>query len=160
MTGFHQPNVKESVPWWVQRNDHEGDLIGRVPQFVQSTGGMLRSAELEEKYGITWVSQEERGFELPTGGAALMHEGQNVMYFARKEQCLALSRHLKKLKPGVKEYDIYRIYPGQDPLLIHTSKDKPEKMGKERPQVNTNMRKTGDNPSPHTVKFSDKNTFD
>ena len=151
----------EKVVWWVKRTaDQEGPLLGQIPRFIQSTGGMPPLAFVEERYGITWTSQEERGFELPTGGAALMHEGQNVMYFARKEQCLALSRHLKKLKPGVKKYDIYRIIEGEEPKLVHTSDDKPEKMGKERPQVNTNMRKVGDNPSPHTVKFTDKNVFD
>ncbi len=90
----------EKVVWWVKRtNDQVGPLLGQVPKFIQSTGGMPPLAFVDERYGITWTSQEERGFELPTGGAALMHEGANVMYFARKEQCLALSRQLKKLKP-------------------------------------------------------------
>ena len=151
----------EQVVWWVQReNDQKGPLLGQVPRFIQSTGGMPPLAFVEERYGITWNSQEERGFELPTGGAALMHEGANVMYFARKEQCLALSRQLKKLKPGVKEYKVYRIVEGQEPALVHSSDNKPEKLNKSREQVNTNMRKVGDNPSPHTVKWSDKNVFD
>ena len=152
---------EEKVVWWVKRTaDQDGPLLGQVPRFVQSTGGMPPLAFVEERYGITWNSQEERGFELPTGGAALMHEGANVMYFARKEQCLALSRQLKKLKPGVKEYKVYRIIEGEEPALVHTSDDKPEKLNKERKQVNTNMRKINENVSQHSLKFTDRNTFD
>ena len=65
-------------------------LSGQLPQHIASTGGLLNSAETEEKYAITWTSKSAQAFELPTGGAALMNEGENLMYFARKEQCLAL----------------------------------------------------------------------
>mgnify|MGYP003142863886 CR=1 FL=1 len=151
----------EKVVWWVKRTaDQDGPLLGQVPRFVQSTGGMPPLAFVEERYGITWNSKSEQGFELPTGGAALMHEGANCMYFARKEQCLALSRSLKKLKPGVKEYKVYRIVEGQEPVLVHSSDNKPEKLDKSRKQVNTNMRKISENSSPHMHKFNNTNTFD
>jgi len=151
----------EKVVWWVQReNDQKGPLLGQVPRFIQSTGGMPPLAFVEERYGITWTSKTERGFELPTGGAGLMNEGDNVMYFARKEQCLALSRQFKKMKPAIKEFDIYRVQHNGDTELIHSSNNKPEKFDKTRSQVNTNMRTIGDNPSPHTTKFTDKNVFD
>ena len=65
-------------------------LTGQLPQYIGSTGGLLNSAETEEKYAITWTSKSEQAFELPTGGAAVMSSGENIMYFARKEQCLAL----------------------------------------------------------------------
>ncbi|BAD78733.1 photosystem I reaction center subunit II [Synechococcus elongatus PCC 6301] len=65
-------------------------LTGKTPVFGGSTGGLLKSAETEEKYAITWTSTKEQVFELPTGGAAVMHEGDNLLYFARKEQALAL----------------------------------------------------------------------
>ena len=65
-------------------------LTGQLPQFIGSTGGLLNSAETEEKYAITWSSNADQAFELPTGGAAMMNSGENIMYFARKEQCLAL----------------------------------------------------------------------
>ena len=65
-------------------------LNGQLPQFIGSTGGLLNAAETEEKYAITWTSNSAQAFELPTGGAAMMNSGENVMYFARKEQCLAL----------------------------------------------------------------------
>ena len=64
-------------------------LVGQFPKHIGSTGGLLNSAETEEKYAIVWKSSKEQAFELPTGGAAIMHEGDNLMYFARKEQCLA-----------------------------------------------------------------------
>jgi len=151
----------EKVVWWVKRtNDQVGPLLGQVPKFIQSTGGMPPLAFVDERYGITWTSQEERAFELPTGGAGVMHEGANVMYFARKEQCLALSRQLKKLKPGVKEYKVYRIIEGEEPQLVHSSDNKPEKLSKDREQVNTNMRKISENPEPASLKFTERQTFD
>ena len=73
---------------------------------------------------------------------------------------MALSRQLKKLKPGIKDYKVYRIIEGQEPALVHTSEDKPEKLNKERKQVNTNMRKISENVSQHTLKFTDRNNFD
>ena len=72
-------------------------LVGQFPKHIGSTGGLLNSAETEEKYAIVWKSSKEQAFELPTGGAAIMHEGDNLMYFARKEQCLALGTQLRAL---------------------------------------------------------------
>ena len=69
-------------------------LPGTLPKHIGSTGGLLNSAETEEKYAITWTSKTSGVFELPTGGAAVMHEGDNLMYFARKEQCFALNLSL------------------------------------------------------------------
>ena len=42
-------------------------LNGQLPQFIGSTGGLLNSAETEEKYAITWTSNSAQAFELPTG---------------------------------------------------------------------------------------------
>ena len=44
-------------------------LSGQLPKYLGSTGGLLNSAETEEKYAITWSSPKEQVFELPTGGA-------------------------------------------------------------------------------------------
>ena len=87
-------------------------LVGQFPKHIGSTGGLLNSAETEEKYAIVWNSSKEQAFELPTGGAAIMHEGENLMYFARKEQCLALGTQLRSFKPRIEEFKIYRIFPG------------------------------------------------
>ena len=65
------------------------DLQIASPTFGGSTGGWLRAAEVEEKYAITWISTKEQIFEMPTGGAAIMRNGENLLYLARKEQCLA-----------------------------------------------------------------------
>jgi photosystem I subunit 2 len=45
------------------------------PTFGGSTGGWLRSAEVEEKYAILDKSKEQI-FEMPTGGAAIMRNGE------------------------------------------------------------------------------------
>lgn len=65
-------------------------LTGKPPKFGGSTGGLLTKALVEEKYAITWTSSKEQVFEMPTGGAAIMNEGDNLMYLALKEQCSAL----------------------------------------------------------------------
>ena len=79
------------------------------PIFGGSTGGWLRAAEIEEKYAITWTSPKEQIFEMPTGGAAIMRSGENLLYLARKEQCLALGMQLRTFK--IQDYKIYRIFP-------------------------------------------------
>ena len=49
---------------------------------------------------------------------AVMHEGDNLMYFARKEQCFALNTQLRGFKPRIETCQIYRIYPGGDKELL------------------------------------------
>jgi photosystem I subunit 2 len=44
---------------------------------------------------------------MPIGGAAIMRLGENLLYLARKEQCLALGRQLRTFK--IIDYKIYRI---------------------------------------------------
>ena len=46
---------------------------------------------------------------MPTGGAAVMLSGENLLYLARKEQCLALGTQLRGFK--ITDYKIYRIFP-------------------------------------------------
>lgn len=53
------------------------------------------AAQVEEFYVITWESPKEQIFEMPTGGAAIMRKGPNLLKFARKEQCLALTTQLR-----------------------------------------------------------------
>jgi hypothetical protein len=36
-------------------------LSGQLPKYIGSTGGLLNSAETEEKYAITWTSSKEPG---------------------------------------------------------------------------------------------------
>ena len=96
------------------------------------------------------------------GCAAEMHAGENLMYFARKEQCLALGTQLRtKFKPRIEDYKIYRIYPGGDTEFLHPKDGVfPEKVNEGRTMVGHNSRSIGANPNPANLKFTGKNTFD
>jgi photosystem I subunit 2 len=137
-------------------------LNGQLPKYIGSTGGLLNAAETEEKYAITWSSSTAQVFELPTGGAAEMNAGENIMYFARKEQCLALGTQLRtKFKPKIEDYKVYRIYPGGDVEFLHPKDGVfPEKVNEGRPIVGHNPRRIGENPDPSSLKFTGKATYD
>ncbi|MEB3332968.1 MAG: photosystem I reaction center subunit II PsaD [Synechococcaceae cyanobacterium] len=135
---------------------------GQLPKYIGSTGGLLNAAETEEKYAITWTSSAAQVFELPTGGAAEMNAGENLMYFARKEQCLALGTQLRtRFKPRIEDYKIYRIFPGGDVEYLHPKDGVfPEKVNQGRSMVGHNPRRIGANPEPSSLKFSGRATFD
>ena len=135
-------------------------LSGQTPLFAGSTGGLLRKAEVEEKYAITWTSPKEQVFELPTGGAAIMRKGENVLYLARKEYGIALGgQRLRKLK--ITDYKIYRILPNGETTLIHPADGEfPEKVTQGRDIVRYVDRRIGQNPSPAKLKFSGVYTYD
>ncbi len=137
-------------------------LTGKPPKFGGSTGGLLTKATVEEKYAITWTSKKEQVFEMPTGGAAIMNEGENLLYVARKEHALALGTQLRtKFKPKIQDYKIYRIFPSGETEYLHPKDGVfPEKVNEGRPFAGKVDRKIGDNPEPITVKFSGKNTYD
>lgn len=137
-------------------------LTGQTPLFGGSTGGLLNKAEVEEKYAITWTSPKEQVFEMPTGGAAVMRQGENLLYLARKEQCIALGAQFRtKFKPKMEDYKIYRIYPNGEIQYLHPKDGVfPEKVNQGRPYVNKIDRNIGSNPNPATVKFSGKKVFD
>ena len=137
-------------------------LTGKTPIFGGSTGGLLTKAAVEEKYAITWTSKKEQVFEMPTGGAAVMNEGENLLYLARKEQCLALGTQLRtKFKPKISDYKIYRVYPSGETQYLHPADGVfPEKVNEGREAQNTVNRSIGKNPDPATVKFSGKQPYD
>nr|QXI87633.1 PsaD [Sargassum feldmannii] len=123
-----------------------------MPIFGGSTGGWLRSAEFEEKYVITWNAEKEQLFEMPTAGTALMLLGQNLLYLARKEQCLALGMQLRKLK--IKDYKIYRIFPGGEIQFLHPKDGVfPETSNKGRIPVGKRDFSIGKNPNPGSIKW-------
>jgi photosystem I subunit 2 len=93
------------------------DIKTPSPYFGGSTGGWLRAAEVEEKYAITWSSPKEQVFEMPTGGSAIMRLNENLLYLARKEQCLALGTQLRTFK--INNYKIYRIFPSGEIQYLH-----------------------------------------
>jgi photosystem I subunit 2 len=140
----------------------ETKLSGASPKFGGSTGGLLTKAEVEEKYAITWTSSKEQVFEMPTGGAAIMNEGENLLYLARKEQCLALGAQLRnKFKPRIQDYKIYRVFPSGEIQYLHPADGVfPEKVNEGREYHGKKDRKIGDNPQPATVKFSGKATYE
>ncbi|MDJ0688187.1 MAG: photosystem I reaction center subunit II [Xenococcaceae cyanobacterium MO_188.B32] len=137
-------------------------LTGQMPKFGGSTGGLLTKAEVEEKYAITWTSSKEQVFEMPTGGAAIMNSGENLLYLARKEQCLALGAQLRtKFKPRIQDYKIYRVYPNGETQYLHPADGVfPEKVNEGREFNGKKDRKIGDNPEPVTLKFSGKTAYD
>lgn len=66
---------------------------------------------------ITWESAKEQIFEMPTGGAAIMRKGPNLLKLARKEQCLAL---LTQLRTKFKiDGFIYRVFPNGEVQYLH-----------------------------------------
>jgi photosystem I subunit 2 len=137
-------------------------LTGKPPKFGGSTGGLLTKANVEEKYAITWTSSKEQVFEMPTGGAAIMNEGENLLYLARKEQCLALGAQLRtKFKPKIEDFKIYRVYPNGETEYLHPKDGVfPEKVNEGRPFMGKVDRNIGSNPEPAKLKFSGKKTYD
>ena len=136
------------------------------PEFGGSTGGWLEAAETEEKYVMTWTNQrtvttvEENIFEMPTGGAAIMKSGPNLVYFARKEQCLALG---KQLRTGFKinDYKIFRLLPSGEVQFIHPKDGVfPEKVNEGRIAVGKREFSIGKNPNPATIKFTGTRPFE
>merc|ERR1711977_657257 len=105
---------KKEVEPWVQPTL---DPSTPSPIFGGSTGGLLRKAQVEEFYVITWDAKKEQIFELPTGGAAVMRAGPNLLKLARKEQCLSLTSLLRsKFKSKA---CIYRLSPTGDVQYLH-----------------------------------------
>ncbi|CEJ42523.1 photosystem I reaction center subunit II PsaD [Umezakia ovalisporum] len=134
-------------------------LSGQTPLFGGSTGGLLTKAQEEEKYAITWTSAKEQVFEMPTGGAATMRKGENLLYIARKEYGIALGAQLRKFK--ITDYKIYRILPTGETTLIHPADGVfPEKVNQGREKVRHVPRSIGENPSPAKLKFTGKATHD
>jgi photosystem I subunit II len=134
-------------------------LSGQMPLFGGGTGGLLTKAEVEEKYAITWTSPKEQVFEMPTGGAAVMRQGENLLYIARKEYGIALGGQLRKFK--ITDYKIYRILPSGETTMIHPADGVfPEKVNQGREKVRYVDRKIGNNPSPAQIKFSGMATHD
>ena len=136
------------------------DLQIQSPIFGGSTGGWLRSAEIEEKYAITWTSKKEQVFEMPTSGAAIMKVGENLLYLSKKEQCLALGSQLRTLFK-IQDYKIYRIFANSEVQYLHPKDGVfPEKLNAGRVGVGNIGHSIGKNAQPVNLKFTGKNTFD
>jgi photosystem I subunit 2 len=135
-------------------------LTGQTPLFGGSTGGLLTKAQVEEKYAITWTSPKEQVFEMPTGGAAVMRQGENLLYLARKEHCIALGGQQLRAKFKINNYKIYRIFPNGEMEYLHPKDGVfPEKVNPGRPYVGKKDRRIGQNTDPAKVKFSGETTY-
>ena len=135
-------------------------LTGQTPIFGGSTGGLLSKADVEEKYAITWTSAKEQVFEMPTGGAATMIAGDNLLYLARKEQCLALGTQIRT-KFKINNYKVYLVLPNGETTLLHPNDGVfPEKVNAGREFHGKVDRNIGSNPEPAKLKFSGKKTYD
>lgn len=128
------------------------------PIFGGSTGGLLRKAQVEEFYVITFESPKEQIFELPTGGAAIARKGPNLLKLSRKEQCLALGTQLRnKFKIN---YQFYRVFPSGEVQYLHPKDGVyPEKVNQGRKGENVSDRRIGTNANPFDVKFTGKTTY-
>ncbi|MEC4819466.1 MAG: photosystem I reaction center subunit II [Scytonema sp. PMC 1069.18] len=135
-------------------------LSGNIPVFGGSTGGLLKKAEVEEKYAMTWTSPKQQAFEMPTGGTAIMQQGENLLYLARKEYGIYLGGQvLRKMK--ITDYKLYRIYPNGEIQYIHPADGVfPEKVNQGREKVRYVDRRIGANPNPAQLKFSGTATYD
>lgn len=108
---------------------------------------------------ITWESPKEQIFEMPTGGAAIMRQGPNLLKLARKEQCLALGTRLRSKYKIT--YQFYRVFPNGEVQYLHPKDGVyPEKANPGRKGVGVNMRSIGKNVNPIQVKFTGKQTYD
>jgi photosystem I subunit 2 len=136
------------------------------PEFGGSTGGWLEAAETEEKYVMTWnndrnkFSVEDNIFEMPTGGAAIMKVGPNLVYFARKEQCLALGKQLRT-EIKINDYRIFSLLTICEVQFIHPKDGVfPEKVNEGRVAVGKREFSIGKNPNPASIKFKGTSTFE
>ena len=107
--------------------------------------------QVEEFYVITWDAKKEEIFEMPTGGAAIMRQGPNLLKLSRKEQCLAL---LTQLRSKFKTNGcFYRVFPNGEVQYLHPKDGVyPEKVNKGREGVNTTMKRIGQLPAPAQVR--------
>merc|ERR1719159_711727 len=147
--------AKEAAPWSPPKLEPNTPS----PIFGGSTGGLLRKAQVEEFYVITWEAKKEQIFEMPSGGGAIMRQGPNLLKLARKEQCLALTTQLRsKFKTNA---FFYRVFPNGEVQYLHPADGVyPEKVNSGRTGANQNMRRIGQNPQPVKVKFSGKGAVD
>lgn len=147
--------TSDAAPWSAPKLDPNTPS----PIFGGSTGGLLRKAQVEEFYVITWTAAKEQIFEMPTGGAAIMRKGPNLLKLARKEQCLCLTTLLRtKFKTDA---CFYRVFPNGEVQYLHPADGVyPEKVNAGRKGANQNMRRIGQNQNPINVKFTGMGAMD
>mmetsp|Transcript_7331 Transcript_7331/g.12707 ORF Transcript_7331/g.12707 Transcript_7331/m.12707 type:complete len:305 (-) Transcript_7331:93-1007(-) len=124
----------------------------KFPKFFGSTGGYM-SRSTRERHAITWTAKEQKEFELPTGALGIMNKGENLCYFRKKEQCIALGKQLRKMK--IENYKIYRLKKDGTVIFMHPADGVfPEKVNKGRVQVNGRPFTIRGNPQQSEFKFT------
>jgi len=124
----------------------------KFPLFMGSTGGYMSKAT-RERHAITWTAKDAYQFEMPTGGMAIMNKGENLCYFRKKEQCIAVGKQLRKMK--IENYKIYRLKKDGTVIFLHPADGVfPEKVNKGRVQVNGRPFTVAQNPQPGTLKWT------
>ena len=114
---------------------------------------------------MTWTNnrktaEEDNTLEMPTGGAAIMKQGPNLVYFARKEQCLALGKQLRT-NFKINDYRVFRLLPSGEIQFIHPKDGVfPEKVNEGRAVVGKREFSIGKNPNPASVKFTGTASFE
>ena len=124
----------------------------KFPMFEGSAGGYM-SRSTRERHAITWTAKDQNKFEMPTGGFAIMNKGENLCYFRKKEQCIALGKQLRKMK--IENYKIYRLKKDGTVIFMHPADGVfPEKVNKGRVQVNGRPFTIRGNPQQSELKFT------
>jgi len=119
-----KPKPKPTAPpfseeAWLKELEAQLEKKDTLIKFGGGTGGLLRKAREEESYIMTWKNPKgETVFEMPTGGAAVMNAGDNMMFLARKEYGIALGNAFRK-KFKIKDYRIFRRLPNGEIQFIH-----------------------------------------
>ena len=112
---------------------------------------------------MTWNNDKPKAsniFEMPTGGAAIMKTGPNLVYFARKEQCLALGKQLRT-QFKINDYRVFRLFPSGEIQFIHPKDGVfPEKVNAGIVAVGKREFSIGKNPNPASVKFTGSASFE
>jgi photosystem I subunit II len=118
----------------------------KFPAYSGGTGGYMSRAT-RQRHAITWTSKEEHLFMMPIGGWAIMNKGENLCYFRKKEQCIALGKDLRKFK--IEDYKIYRLEKDGTVKFMHPADGVfPEKVKPGRVQVNGRPFTVAQNPCP------------
>jgi len=129
----------------------------RFPMYLGSTTGYM-SSSTKERHAITWTSPEQKWFEMPIGGWAIMNKGENLCYFRRKEQCICLGKALRGMK--INDYKVYRLKADGEVMFMHPADGVfPDKVNKGRVQVNGRPHSIGMNPDRGSVvgtKYEEK----
>ncbi|CAE7285506.1 psaD, partial [Symbiodinium pilosum] len=118
-----------------------------------SMGGVLLAVGAAVTRRAESKEIEQAKFEMPTGGYAIMNKGENLCYFRKKEQCIALGKQLRKMK--IENYKIYRLKKDGTVIFMHPADGVfPEKVNKGRRQVNGRPFTICSNPQQSELKFT------